>query len=91
MVPRPLLYGGKTRKTTTAVAALQEGIKASISKATRTAVILKEFITRTDTFASSYRSQKDQQIAEAISNTVARALVAFYQDTFGLARSPGTL
>src|ERR1700733_3688197 len=89
--PGPLPYGGKTRKTTTVAAALQEGIEASISEATRTAVILKEFATRTDTFASGYRSQKDQQIAEAISNTVARALVAFYQETFGSARSPGTL
>jgi hypothetical protein len=90
-VPRPLPYGGKTRKTTTVAAALQEGIEASISEATRTAAILKEFTTRTDTFASGYKSQKDQQIAKAISNTVARALVAFYQESFGLARSPGTL
>jgi hypothetical protein len=74
-VPGTLPYGGKTRKTTTVAAALQEGIEASISEATRTAVILKEFTTRTDTFASGYRSQKDQQTAEAISNTVARALV----------------
>jgi hypothetical protein len=56
MVPGPLLYGEKTCKTTIVAAALQEGIEASISKATRTAVILKEFATRTDTFASSYRS-----------------------------------
>ena len=89
--PGPLPYGGKTRKTTTAAAALQEGIEASISEATRTAAILKEFATRTDTFASGYKSQKDQQIAEAISNTVARALVAFYQESFGSARSPSTL
>jgi hypothetical protein len=55
-VPGPLSYGGKTRKTTTAAAALQEGIEASISEATRTAAILKEFATRTDTFASGYKS-----------------------------------
>ena len=89
--PGPLPYGGKTRKTTTVAAALQEGNEASISEATRTAVILKEFATRTDTFASGYKSQKDQQIAEAISNTVARALVTFYQETFGLAQIPGRL
>ena len=43
---------------------------------------------RTDTFASGYKSQKDQQIAEAVSNAVARALVAFYQESFAPARSP---
>jgi hypothetical protein len=86
--PGPLPYGGKTRKTTTAAVALQEGIEASISEATRTAEILKDFATRTDTFASGYKSQKDQQIAEAVSNAVARALVAFYQESFTPARSP---
>src|ERR1700733_10275233 len=86
--PGPLPYGGKTRKTTTAAVALQEGIEASISEATRTAEILKDFVMRTDTFASGYKSQKDQQIAEAVSNAVARALVAFYQESFALARSP---
>jgi hypothetical protein len=90
-VPGPLPYGGKTRKTTTAATALQEGIDASISEATRTAAILKEFATRTDTFASGYKNQKDQQTAEAISNTVARALVAFYQESFGSTRSPGII
>jgi hypothetical protein len=86
--PGTLPYGGKTRKTTTAAVALQEGIEASISEATRTAEILKDFATRTDTFASGYKSQKDQQIAEAVSNAVARALVAFYQQSFAPARSP---
>jgi hypothetical protein len=86
--PGPLPYGGKTRKTTTAAVALQEGIEASISEATRTAEILKDFATRTDAFASGYKSQKDQQIAEAISNAVARALVTFYQESFAPARSP---
>lgn len=86
--PGPLPYGGKTRKTTTAAVALQEGIEASISEATRTAEILKDFATRTDTFASGYKSQKDQQIAEAVSNAVARALVMFYQESFTPARSP---
>src|SRR3984885_10982765 len=86
--PGPLPYGGKTRKTTTAAVALQEGIEASISEATRTAEILKDFATRTDTFESGYKSQKDQQIAEAVSNAVARALVAFYQESFAPARSP---
>ena len=57
-VPGPLLYGGKTRKTTTAATALQEGIDASISEATRTAAILKEFATRTDTFALATRASK---------------------------------
>ena len=57
--PEPLPYGGKTRKTTTAAVALQEGIEASISEATRTAEILKDFATRTDAFASGYKSQKD--------------------------------
>lgn len=85
--PGPLPYGGKTRKTTTAAVALQEGIEASISEATRTAEILKDFAMRTDTFASGYKGQKDQQIAEAISNAVARALVAFYQESFAPARS----
>src|ERR1700750_1358683 len=86
--PGLLPYGGKTRKTTTAAVALQEGIEASISEATRTAEILKDFATRTDTFASGYKSQKAQQIAEAVSNAVARALVAFYQQSFAPARSP---
>jgi hypothetical protein len=86
--PGPLPYGGKTRKTTTAAVALQEGIEASISEATRTAEILKDFATRTDTFASGYKSQKDQRIAEAVSNAVARALVAFYQESFAPTRSP---
>jgi hypothetical protein len=86
--PGPLPYSGKTRKTTTAAVALQEGIEASISEATRTAEILKDFAMHTDTFASGYKSQKDQQIAEAISNAVARALVAFYQESFAPARSP---
>ena len=85
--PGPLPYGGKTRKTTTAAVALQEGIEASISEATRTAEILKDFATRTDTFASGYKSQKDQQIAEAVSNAVARALITFYQESFASARS----
>src|ERR1700742_2433200 len=88
VAPGLLPYGGKTRKTTTAAVALQEGIEASISEATRTAEILKEFATRTDTFASGYKSQKDQQIAEAVSKAVARALVAFYQESFAPARSP---
>ena len=85
--PGPLLYGGKTRKTTTAAVALQEGIKASISEATRTAEILKDFVTRTDTFTSGYKRQRDQQIAKAVSNVVTRALVAFYKESFALARS----
>jgi hypothetical protein len=85
--PGPLPYGGKARKTTATSVALQEGIEASIAEATRTAEILKDFAVRTDTFASDYRSQRDQQVAEAISKTVARALVAFYQDSFGPARS----
>ena len=89
--PGPLPYGGKTRKTTTAAVALQEGIEASISEATRTAEILKDFATRTDTFASGYKSQKDQQIAEAVSNAVARALVTFYQESFASARSSSPL
>ena len=41
-------------------------------------MILKDFTARTDVFASSYKGQKDQQITEAVVNTVARALVAFY-------------
>ena len=86
--PGPLPYGGKARKTTVTSVALQEGIEASIAEATRTAEILKDFAVRTDTFASNYRSQRDQQVAEAISKTVARALVTFYQDSFGPARSP---
>jgi hypothetical protein len=81
-VPEPLPYGGKARKSTTATTALQEGIEASISDATRTAAILKEFAARTDAFASGYKGQKDQQIAEAVANTVARALVAYYQESF---------
>ena len=85
--PELLPYGGKTRKTTTALAALQEGIEASISEAQRTAEILKDFASRTDTFASGYKSQKDQQVAEAISKAVARALVTFYQESFAPARS----
>jgi hypothetical protein len=80
--PEPLPYGGKARKSTTATAALQEGIEASISDATRTAAILKDFATLTDVFASGYMGQKEQQIAEAVANTVARALVAFYQESF---------
>jgi hypothetical protein len=45
---------------------------------------------RTNTFASGYKNQRDQQVAEAISKTVARALVTFYQDLFGPARSLGS-
>ena len=88
VAPGLLPYGGKTRKTTTAAVALQKGIEASISEATRTAEILRDFAMRTDTFASGYKSQKDQQIAEAVSNAVARALVAFYQESFAPARPP---
>ena len=47
-------------------------------------MILKDFAARTDVFASSYKGQKDQQIAEAVANTVARALVAYYQESFAL-------
>jgi hypothetical protein len=46
---------------------------------------------RTNTFASGYKDQRDQQVAKAILRTVARALVAFYQDTFGPARPLGSL
>ena len=45
-------------------------------------MILKDFTARTDVFASSYKGQKDQQIAEAVANTVAHALVAYYQESF---------
>jgi hypothetical protein len=55
-VPGSLLYGGKARKTTVTLVALQEGIKASIAKATRTAEILKDFAVRTNTFASGYKN-----------------------------------
>ena len=58
--PEPLPYGGKARRSTIAITALQEGIEASISDATRTATILKDFAARTDLFASGYKGQKDQ-------------------------------
>jgi hypothetical protein len=45
-------------------------------------VILKDFAARADVFASGYKGQKDRQIAEAVANTVARALVAYYQESF---------
>jgi hypothetical protein len=46
---------------------------------------------RTNTFASGYKNQRDQQVAKAISKTVARALVTFYQDSFGPACSLDSL
>lgn len=85
--PEPVPYGGTTRRTTTAAAALREGIEASIAEATRTAEILQDFAKRTDAFASGYKTQKDQQIAEAISKAVARSLVAFYQASFAPTRT----
>ena len=45
----------------------------------------------TNTFTSGYKNQRDQQVAKAILKTVAHALVTFYQDLFGPARSLGSL
>jgi hypothetical protein len=89
--PEPLSHSGGARKTTATATALREGIEACFRETQRTTEILGEFARRTDSFASQYTSQKDQQIAEAISKAVARSLIDYFKGSYGSTRPHNSL
>lgn len=85
--PVVIPYGEAQRTTNTVASTLLQGIEATVTESRRVEEILKDFATEFDAFSATYKTQRDQYIADEISKTVGAALIEYYQQKFGTARA----
>jgi hypothetical protein len=85
--PAAIPYGGAQRTISTVTNALQQGIESTVTEATLTEKLLKDFAASFDGFAASYDTQQQQVIAKEILEAVAGTLVQFYQNKYGAGRA----